>query len=1124
MIPKNFLEPLEKKLTQFLPEKIDSARELIKQEKKSKLSMTGNKSQYVLTYKSNYFGNDTAKIIIYGSFVSSRCSCCYNNCVHCAALLLQALNENEPNAKFPITADIDYKVQKWLEQIENSANLPDEEENKYTSTPVQKKLIFSLQDLHLSSHKTIELKLAKVNKNGSLAKGAPTKVNLTELMTNPSEKQREHISEEDWKLLFETTRFLGAQDKIYLNGSEKAISMLEKFTATGRLFLDNQISEPIQWGKSRKAEFNWKPTSDGLHQSLVCEAIPEASLTFEMDGKPCYFDSKTNELGILATNQPPKIVQKLFSAPNVKVAQINFLGKELKKKSPKLKHIAPKELKTQKISGTPTVHLVIALGEVEIIDYDYRKEKIPNIIAALYFNYEGRKIPFLPSKTSKPLAETIFSSSKEIIHLENDVNFETKALKYLKNMDFISSDKITKKPSPDFEYSYYSTESANESILYFLEKLLPQFEEKKWIIEFDESFPIKEVVESTDWYVEAVDREDQINNDWFDVNLGMLIDGKRYNILPLLLRLYEQLNANPNFEMEELLNQPSFSILNTEDKKCIKISGERLYKIFQAFALEFASGSLDEKGNFSMSKWNSHLLAEMQLAKESTDMRWLGDSQLYDFGEKLRNVKSIEMVEPSKNMQSVLRPYQIEGLSWLQFLRTYKLNGILADDMGLGKTIQVLAHLQKEKDEGRIIKPCLVIAPTSLMFNWKNEIEKHTPSLSALILQGLRRSSEFDNLDKYDIVLTTYPLVSRDKDNLLKYQYHMIVLDEAQNIKNSRTQVYNVIQQLKSDHRLCITGTPMENHLGELWSLFNFLMPGFMGDIKLFQKLYRKPIEIQKDVKRQEMLTKRIDPFLLRRTKDLVAKELPEKIEIIQKIEMDKSQSDLYETIRIRAQAKVMKEVAEKGLSRSHITLLDALLKLRQVCCDPRLVKIEDDIIKSASSAKLEYLTEILPQLIQDGRRIIIFSQFTGMLSLIEEELKRLNIDYTTLTGSTIDRKTPVERFQNLEVPLMLISLKAGGVGLNLTSADTVIHYDPWWNPAVEQQATDRAHRIGQKKKVFVYKLVIQGSLEEKILAMQERKKELIHVLLGEKETKGFNISMEDLEDVFKPLSLVANK
>jgi SNF2 family DNA or RNA helicase len=443
----------------------------------------------------------------------------------------------------------------------------------------------------------------------------------------------------------------------------------------------------------------------------------------------------------------------------------------------------------------------------------------------------------------------------------------------------------------------------------------------------------------------------------------------------------------------------------------------------------------------------------------------------------------------------------------------------LADDMGLGKTLQTLAHIQVEKDAGRLTEPALIIAPVSLMGNWQREAARFCPELRSLVLHGQDRHSAAVNMTEHDLVIAPYSLLHRDRERWLQAQWHLVVLDEAQNIKNASTQAAQVVSQLQTRHRLCLSGTPMENHLGEIWSLFHFLMPGFLGSQQRFKTLFRTPIEKQADPERMTQLRARITPFMLRRTKALVAHELPPKIETVMRVELGGQQADLYETIRLGMEQTVRAALADKGLAKSQITILDALLKLRQVCCDPHLLKLEAAQAVSAS-AKLEQLMEMLPEMLAEGRRVLLFSQFTSMLTLMEAELKKRKLPWVKLTGQSQKRDELIQRFTSGEVPLFLISLKAGGVGLNLPQADTVIHYDPWWNPAVENQATDRAHRIGQTQSVWVVKLVAQGTIEERILALQERKAALADSMYsGATARKEPLFTENDLAELLKPLA-----
>jgi SNF2 family DNA or RNA helicase len=410
------------------------------------------------------------------------------------------------------------------------------------------------------------------------------------------------------------------------------------------------------------------------------------------------------------------------------------------------------------------------------------------------------------------------------------------------------------------------------------------------------------------------------------------------------------------------------------------------------------------------------------------------------------------------------------------------------------------------------------VCPTSLVPNWKAEAARFAPGLRVHVSHGLKRKASFDRIGAHDIVITTYPLLARDKEMLLSQPFHLAILDEAQQIKNAQTQAARVVTQLKAEHRLCLTGTPLENHLGELWSLFHFLMPGFLGDAKTFRQLYRTPIEKQGDELRRASLVRRLRPFILRRVKEQVAAELPAKTEIVVPVELEGAQRDLYETVRTAMDERVRAEIAARGLMQSQIVVLDALLKLRQICCDPRLLKL-DAARKVHDSAKLDALLELLDELLQGGHRVLLFSQFTSMLELVEQALTKRAIRYVKLIGDTRDRAKPVKAFQSGEAPLFLISLKAGGTGLNLTAADTVIHYDPWWNPAVENQATDRAHRIGQDKPVFVYKLIVSGSVEEKIAQLQEKKAALVKGVLGEGAATGAALTADDIRVLFEPIS-----
>lgn len=498
-----------------------------------------------------------------------------------------------------------------------------------------------------------------------------------------------------------------------------------------------------------------------------------------------------------------------------------------------------------------------------------------------------------------------------------------------------------------------------------------------------------------------------------------------------------------------------------------------------------------------------------------------GDAGLAALAARLRDAGRPPPVAPPPGLLLDLRPYQLQGLAWLQHLRAQNLGGILADDMGLGKTAQALAHILTERAAGRLNRPALVVAPTSLLLNWAAEAQRIAPGLRVHLWHGAQRQEHAGRLPQVDLILTSYPLLWRDAAVFEALPVHLLVLDEAQTVKNAGSRAAAAVRQVPARHRLCLSGTPLENHLGELWAQFDFLMPGFLGDWRSFQRRWRDPIEKNGESVRAQLLAGRVRPFILRRRKAEVAAELPPCTDVIQTVELEGAQRRLYETVRVAADHLVRRALDRHGFQGAHLTVLDALLRLRQVCCDPVLVPGAPPLPRGAPRAKLDWLRAQLPALLEAGRRILVFSQFTAMLGLVADLLEELGCPALSLTGDMppTQRAEAVARFQAREVPIMLLSLKAGGVGLNLTAADTVIHLDPWWNPAVVRQATDRAHRLGQTDPVTAYHLVVAGSIEERMLALQQRKAVLAEAVLGEDDAVADKFNEEDLVMLLAPLS-----
>jgi len=485
--------------------------------------------------------------------------------------------------------------------------------------------------------------------------------------------------------------------------------------------------------------------------------------------------------------------------------------------------------------------------------------------------------------------------------------------------------------------------------------------------------------------------------------------------------------------------------------------------------------------------------------------------------EQLRGFEAIKPANPSGLFKGTLRPYQCEGLGWLEFLQTFKFGGCLADDMGLGKTVQVLALLEsrrvlreeRKKDGSSMsIGPSLAVVPRTLIFNWKQEAARFTPSLRIMDHTGTGRQRGMPDFGNYDLVLTTYGTLLRDIAHLKDVLFDYIILDEAQAIKNANAQTAKATRLLKCEHRLALSGTPVQNHLGELWSLFEFLNPGMLGTASVFRLTDAGGRSSEPETR--ELLSRALRPFILRRTKSQVAKDLPERTDETLYCELDGAQRKLYDELREHYRRSLLKKVDEEGMAKSKIMILEALLRLRQAACHPGLI---DKTRVGESSAKLEALMPQMSEIMEEGHKALVFSQFTSMLAIVRRRLDKEGVVYEYLDGKTRDREEPVRRFQeDPACKLFLISLKAGGLGLNLTAAEYVFLLDPWWNPAVEMQAIDRAHRIGQTRQVFAYRLIAKDTVEEKVLELQKFKKDLADSIINADNSIIRDLRREDLE------------
>jgi superfamily II DNA or RNA helicase len=1022
--------------------------------------------------------------------LTARCSCPVAwNCKHAAAVLLEAL-AHPPAIEGTKGDPLVGPIGGWLQQLRQATRpaTPADEIAYLLDHPARQGLPFGL-----------DLRVVRVLKIGGWGDDRALPAGQ---MQNPTAKYFRPADRAVLQLLRDP---LGRSPPPLPEDPDLVDLLLRRIIDTGRCRWQELTSPPLTLGPACQGRLAWRLGPDG-RQAIEIK-LEDGSAVPLPAASPWYVDPEKHLAGPVGLDIARPLVGIALSAPAVTTAQAAALRTLLERDLPDFLLPAPRTDLVEEIREDPPVPILTLANRPRRRNYwevwgkDW--EELVDV-AMLGFAYGDTAI----GGDDAPLEQRRVENGRIVIR-RRDPPGERAAQDRLEAFG-LHAIEIFSSTAVDGNRTPFAFLDGRGNWPGFLYDTVPQLEREGWRITVEDSFRHRVVDGAGEWTAEI----EESGGWWFSLDLGIEIDGERVPLLPVLTGLLARLRVTgvPG-ELNQLAhNGTVFGRL--EDGRHLALPLDRTKAILSTLVELYHPGSLSAEGKLEISAGEGLGLAAVEAA---TQLRWLGGERLKALAERLSHFSGINKVEPPAGLQTELRPYQRDGLDWLQFLRGYELGGILADDMGLGKTVQALAHILVEKREGRLDRPCLVVCPTSVVPNWLAEAARLAPELKVLSLHGADRAERFGEIGNADVVVTTYALLMRDTEHLLPVAWHIAVLDEAQAIKNANAKTTALVCRLDARHRLCLTGTPVENHLGELWSQFAFLMPGLLGDARRFARVFRTPIEKRQDGERRSVLSSRVKPFLLRRTKALVAAELPPKTEMLRPLELTGQQRDLYETVRLAMHEKVRAEVAKKGLARSHIIVLDALLKLRQVCCDPRLVKLAAARRVSAS-AKLDHLMEMLPQLIEDGRRILLFSQFTSMLDLIKPALGEAGIEFVELRGDTKDRAGPVARFQRGKVPLFLISLKAGGTGLNLTAADTVIHYDPWWNPAVEDQATDRAHRIGQDKPVFVYKLVAQGTVEERMLELQQRKKALAAGIYEAGGNAAAALDAADIERLFEPL------
>ena len=1040
--------------------------------------------------------------------LSAECSCpVETECKHAAAVMGLISQQVQKNLGMNFAGDsqaLTPELREWLKQIETAAEAG---AAKPVAKPEARFLAYCIEPspFKRSSALNFVLRIGTRQKSGRIA------ISASRATADPSNPPK-YMASEDFlvaSLYRKRARKYPIWGDMPLAGTGWD-EILEAAFASGRLYYGHESPTgrdapdylPVNFGPPVPVEATWEIALDGSARPILKSENPD--LVILPTQPPRYFDKASATLGLLESELSGTVLGAWQSGPSVSAQQLAAVSARFSAISTTTLPTPSKIESETRPASPPLPHLRVY---PRVLGSQWDQQTL--IVGQLSFRYSDS--PGLsPLEKGQAESHVAIHAGKRIVWPRNFKAEHTFAKRLMK-IGFIAVSEVITPILLDKAALYSCIPAVSQPTpqlawLTLLES--PEMQKLRAAGLTIELAPEAGLTahDASDFFP-AIEADPDHGIDWFRFDVSCEINGKPVSLIPLIATAIRL-----DYPPADAPDLPEFILLPCENPEdgVIRFPARRLLEIVDQVRHLF-HGGVPGDGPIRLDRLAAAGVADTLAIDSSETTRALAK-----LGHSLKNITSLPPAEIPASVHAELRPYQAEGYRWLQFLAAHSLHGILADDMGLGKTVQTLTHLAAEcaKNPGL---PSLVIAPTSVVPNWAAEAEKFTPHLKVLLLQGKDRAADFGQISTADIVLTSYPLLTRDFAQLAKQDWHLLVLDEAQYIKNPKALSAQNACQLKAAHRICLSGTPMENHLGELWSLMRFLMPGFLSDEKTFNTHLRRPIERDRSSDAQLALNRRVSPLILRRTKDQVATELPAKTVIIHGIDLTKKQTDLYESVRAAMDKRVRDAIAAKGLAKSHIIVLDALLKLRQICCHPQLLKTAA-AQKITDSAKLDYLTnDLLPTLIEDGRRILLFSTFTSMLALIQQHLEKEQIPFLKLTGQTKDRASLVKKFQTGEIPIFLISLKAGGTGLNLTAADTVIHYDPWWNPAAENQATDRAHRIGQTKPVFVHKLVCRGTIEDRILDLQKHKSALVEALLSD-ETSKLKIDAETLSHLFAPL------
>ncbi len=862
--------------------------------------------------------------------------------------------------------------------------------------------------------------------------------------------------------------------------------LLRELADDGVLFWESTRADPLRWGPAVTEALRWRPAGGDADADAYRLGL-DVELTIIAARECHYLDLATMTIGPLELGVPVELIHRLITGPPVPASMRATVDRSLR---PLLAEGGAAIAADTDDDATTTRATAARATD------DDAEPMRPSLLASLDHDdpaarftvqilaeacYGEQRVPLATWEPTQPLARDLVAEGRAQARLQALLARLPHGPRAASSRDVLTDAR------------------------HVAHVIIPALRAEGWDCTVADDFPHEAPLADVAWLEHL--RPIGESPAWFAVELGVTIAGRTVPLLPILLQAIRDGQLVIGVDGVAVPTGGGLN-LTLPEGELVHVPAERVQRWLRPL-IELGLHGLDDDGALVIPA-----LAATAI-DDAAPGRFAAPGALAAARAHLDGLLALAPRDDGAGFTGELRPYQRVGHAWLRCLHDAGCGGLLADEMGLGKTVQLLAFLEGLRADGVLTAaaPALVVAPRSVVGNWQREAARFAPALAPAVHLGAGRGDTPDVLTRVPLLITSYQTLARDLDLFGSIRWTTIILDEAQAVKNPDTQLRAATAALQAHSRFAVTGTPIENHLGELWSQLDLAMPGLLGRRASFDAIFRKPVEKFAATAPLERLRQRIRPFLLRRTKETVELDLPPKTEIIERVELDTAQRDLYETLRVALDRRVHEALAKKGIQGASMAILDALLKLRQCCCDPRLVK-RDEARKVRASAKLERLITMLEELADSGRATLVFSQFATMLGLIEQACARAGLTTLKLTGASRDRDDIVRRFQAGEAPVFLISLKAGGVGLNLTRADTVIHYDPWWNPAAEAQATDRAHRIGQDRHVHVYKLVARGTLEEAICELQDGKRQLTEATL--RDGGATRLTADDLHALYQ--------